>query len=405
MCYPPLHMALFRFVSRPNFLCVRAFSWLLLIFIPFSSNASVSESRGNIATVSASMEDLYFRIKAKKSEPAFDEVFKNLRKVYGFNGVALITENNHVIYKKAFGYADLTTHDTLTGGSIFQLASVSKQFTSFAVMILKEHGLLDYDDPVQRFYPGFPYPGVTIRHLLTHRAGLPDYRWFCDPLWPDKQEPISNQEMMRFFEKYKPSSYFKPGTHHAYSNTGYAVLAAIVEKISGITFSSFMQQVVFTPLGMKNTSIYSKCDAADPAGAVSGYERNGGWKPANDCFNGITGDKNVYSTVEDMFRWDQALYGEKLLKQSTLKEAFLPANPELKGWRNYGFGWRINQMDPNKQIVYHSGWWRGFRTFFLRNTSEHSSIIILSNTVNYSLNSLSDLYALIEGKTDSIQVD
>jgi CubicO group peptidase (beta-lactamase class C family) len=378
-----------RFDFRSNFYRVRFLFWLSFLIAPFSIFAKTP------TTVSQSMEDLYFRIKAKKAETSFNQVFQNLRDKYGFNGTVLITEKDHVIYKKAFGYADLQTKEPLTTGSVFQLASVSKQFTAVAIMMIKERKVLSYEDPVTRFYPDFPYPEITIRHLLTHRSGLPDYRWFCDPLWPDKDKPLSNQEMMKFFAQHKPAPYFKAGTHHAYSNTGYAVLAAIIEKLSGWSFSDFMQEIVFKPLGMKNTSIYSKCSAADPVGAVSGYERNGSWKAPNDCFNGITGDKNVYSSVEDLYLWDQALYGDRLLKRNTLAEAFMPANPELKGWRNYGFGWRINMSDPSKKIVYHSGWWRGFRTFFLRNTDDHSSIIILSNTVNYSLNSLGDLFTLV----------
>jgi CubicO group peptidase (beta-lactamase class C family) len=239
--------------------------------------------------------------------------------------------------------------------------------------------------------------------LLNHRGGLPDYRWFLDPYLSDKYAPVSNQQMMGYFARYQPPAYFTAGAHHAYSNTGYAVLAALVEKISGVSFSKFMQLAVFKPLGMKNTYVYSKCEYENPPKAVKGYEKNGRWEAPNDCFNGITGDKNIYSTVEDLFLWDQALYSNKLLPHKELEEAYKPGNPELKGYRNYGFGFRISQQVKDKKIVYHSGWWRGFRTFFLRNISDKSSIIILSNTVNYSINSLQELYSLvIQGDVDSL---
>ncbi|MFM2285715.1 MAG: hypothetical protein RLZZ543_1212 [Bacteroidota bacterium] len=383
---------------------LRIYLFLVLLAAPTLGNAALAKrSTGKIA---AQVEHLFYRIKSKRSAEKLEAIFSKLRSTYGFNGVVLISEKNHIIYKKAFGYADLQKHDSLNIRSQFQLASVSKQFTSMAIMMLKERGFLSYEDKVTRFFPEFPYPTVTIRQLLTHRAGMADYRWFIDPYWTDKDAPISNQEMMRLFALYKPDPYFSAGAHHAYSNTGYAILAAIVEKVSGVSFSAFMRQAVFEPLGMNNTLVYSKCDNDALPGNVIGYERNGRWKAPNDCFNGITGDKNVFSTVDDLFLWDQALYGNRLVKQSTLKEAFEPGSPELKGWRNYGFGWRINRSNPEKQIVYHSGWWRGFRTFFMRNTTDQNSIIVLSNTVNYSINSLGEVYAMVmNGELDSLEVD
>lgn len=353
--------------------------------------------------VSEHMKSMLYKIKGRKTEARLDVVFQKLRNTYGFNGAVLLSENNHVIYKKAYGYADLKSREELSTQSVFQLASVSKQFTAIAVMMLKSKGLLRYDDKIVKFFPDFPYTEVTIRQLLNHRGGLPDYRWFLDPYLTDKYAPVSNQFMMTQFARYKPAAYFTSGSHHAYSNTGYAVLAALVEKISGVSFSKFMHLAVFKPLGMKNTYVYSKCERENPPKAVKGYEKNGRWEAPNDCFNGITGDKNVFSTVEDLFLWDQALYSGKLLPQAELEEAYKPGNPELKGYRNYGFGFRINQQVKDKKIVYHSGWWRGFRTFFLRNVTDRSSIIILSNTVNYSINSLQELYALvIQGDVDSL---
>ena len=382
----------------------RSLVLIVLLFFPILGNTTSAKhfSPG----ISPQIEDLYYRIKSKGSSHKLESIFQNLRSTYGFNGVVLITEHNHVIYKKAFGYSDLASRDSLKVSSQFQLASVSKQFTSMAIMMLKERGFLSYEDKVTRFYPKFPYPNVTIRQLLTHRAGLADYRWFIDPYWLNKDKPISNQEMMRMFSKFKPEPYFSPNSQHSYSNTGYAVLAAIVEKISGVTFSTFMKKAVFEPLGMNHSRIYSKCEHANLPGNVCGYERNGSWKAPNDCFNGITGDKNVFSTVEDLFIWDQALYGNKLVKQETLAEAFREGSPELHGLRNYGFGWRINKQNPEKQIVYHSGWWRGFRTFFMRNLTDHNAIIVLTNTVNYSINSLGEVNQLVmNSNIDSLEVD
>lgn len=373
----------------------------LLILLGFGAGQSLAAE----TPVTRHMKELVSRIRAKKSQSKLDDVFQKLRNTYGFNGAVLISDQGRVVYRKAFGYADLSTRDTLHTGSIFQLASVSKQFTAVAVMMLQSKGLLRYDDPVSRFYPDFPYKTVTVRHLLTHRAGLPDYRWFLDPYLKDKNQAVSNQQMMRYFAHYRPDVYFTAGSAFAYSNTGYAVLAAIVEKVSGVSFSRFMELAVFRKLGMQNTYVYSKCERESPPGAVKGYERNGRWEAPNDAFNGITGDKNVFSTVDDLFLWDQALYTNELISQKQLNEAFRPGSPERKGPRNYGFGWRIN-TSGSKKVVYHSGWWRGFRTFFLRNLDDRSSIILLCNTVNYSINGFRQLYArAMEEGLDSLETE
>jgi CubicO group peptidase (beta-lactamase class C family) len=352
------------------------------------------------------MENLAFRISSKKRQAHYDEFYTELSRKKGFNGVVLVAENHRIVYRKAFGYSNLKSKTLMKEVDQFQLASVSKQFTAVAIMMLKERGFLDYDQHVTKFFPEFPYPEVTIRQLLTHRAGLPDYRWVLDTVLNDKQDPLSNRLMMDYFEVLKPAPYFSAGSRFSYSNTGYAVLAAIVEKVSGVSFSTFMNYAVFEPLGMKNTLVYSKCDCDTLPGQVCGYERNGQILAPNDCFNGITGDKNIYSTIDDLFIWDQALYTDKLLKQETLQEAFTPGSPNNKGWRNYGFGWRINRKNPDKQVVYHGGWWRGFRTLFVRNTSDGNTLIALSNKVNYSINSMQEVMAELLGlDTESQEVE
>ncbi len=270
-------------------------------------------------------------------------------------------------------------------------------------MLLKEQNYLKYDDKVVKFIDDFPYPEITVRQLLTHRSGLAEYRWFLDPVIEDKSVAISNNTLLKYLASIKPALNFRPGTRFLYSNTGYAVLASIVEKISGMSFSSFMKKVVFTPLGMNNTRVYSKCHSPDMPGRVCGYERNGRLKAQNDCFNGITGDKNVFSTAGDLFIWDQALYSDKLIKQETLAEAFKEGSPKRRNNKNYGFGWRLNFEHPEKKIVYHGGWWHGFRTYFMRNISDGNTLIVLSNKVNHSINSLHDIKEEVAGLSCSIE--
>ncbi|MCB0820657.1 MAG: beta-lactamase family protein, partial [Bacteroidetes bacterium] len=362
-------------------------------------------SAGEIrASVSASslFENLSFRIQARSKEEQYSDFFNKLSKKQGFNGVVLIAENHRIVFHKAYGYANLRNKTNLHQDDVFQLASVSKQFTAIAVMMLHEKGYLDYDDPLTCFIPEFPYPEITIRHLLTHRSGLPEYRWFLDSVLPDKSLPVSNSDLLRYITRLKPGLNFKPGSRFLYSNTGYAMLASLIERISGMSFQSFMKLAVFKPLGMKNTQVYSKCDKAGQPGRVKGYERNGRETPDNDGFNGITGDKNIYSCTSDLFIWDQALYSDKLISQETLQEAFREGSPRRASHRNYGFGWRLNFKNPDKKIVYHGGWWDGFRTLFLRNMSDGNTLIVLSNKVNHSINSLHEIREeLCGGECDS----
>lgn len=339
------------------------------------------------------------QIELKQKKAEHHKFFTKLQKRHGFNGVVLIADNHQVIYEGAFGYTDLKSKNKLLLDDQFQLASVSKQFTAFAIMMLHERGYLSYDDKVVKYFHSFPYPTITIRQLLTHRSGLPEYRWFLDSVLEDKMKPVSNKELMKKIEVLKPGLNFKPGRRYSYSNTGYAVLASLVEKISMLPFDVFMKKVVFEPLGMKNTRVYSKCNSPDMPGRVCGYERNGREEGQNDCFNGITGDKNVFSNVRDLFIWDQALYSEKLLKQETLVEAFTEGSPKRRNKKNYGFGWRLDFGNPDKKIVYHGGWWHGFRTYFMRNISDGNTLIVLSNKVNHSINSLHQIKEEVAGIT------
>ena len=159
-----------------------------------------------------------------------DSLFRHLHKKKGFNGTVLVTKYDQIIYRGAFGYADFKTKDTLSTQTVFQLASVSKQFTAVAVMMLKEQGKLNYDDSLQVYIPDFPYKGITIKQLLTHRSGLPNYTYFSDKLWPDRKVDLNNDDVLSMMAVHKPNIYYQPDRTFSYSNTGYALLASVVEK-------------------------------------------------------------------------------------------------------------------------------------------------------------------------------
>lgn len=316
-----------------------------------------------------------------------DSFFTAINLRNDFNGTVLVTDHDKIIYKKAFGYANFNTKDTLTENSIFQLASVSKQFTAVSIMMLQEKGLLSYSDEVSKFFPDFPYKGITIKLLLSHRSGLPNYMYFCDEFYKNKSVALTNLGMIDLMIKNKPPEYFPPDKKFNYCNTNYCILAAIVEKVSNETFAKFVTNHIFKPIGMHYSFIGNADSAKYSQYVAAGHDESN--KPIEwDYMDGILGDKGVFSCVNDLNKWDMALYSGKIIKEATLAEAMKPANADMIGSRNYGYGWRIKFLADKTPLFYHGGWWKGYNTYFMRNPKDHSSIIILSNKVNWSFNSI-----------------
>ncbi|NEM98460.1 serine hydrolase domain-containing protein [Pontibacter burrus] len=323
-----------------------------------------------------------------------DSLFKTIHKRKGFNGTVLVTKYDQVLYKGAFGYTNFSEKDTLTTSTAFQLASVSKQFTAMAVMMLQEQGKLQYDDSVQVYLPEFPYKGITVRQLLTHRSGLGNYTYFSDELWPDRNTPITNNDVLKLMSEHQPPVYFPPNMHFDYSNTGYMLLASIVERVSGLEFGEFLQQHIFRPLEMNHTFTYSK-DMVALTGKIATGHTGGRRKRSPDYLDTVLGDKGIYSTVEDLYKWDQALYTNQLVKPETLQEAFKGSRNKKNLKEDYGFGWRILQLASGDTAVYHGGLWHGYATYLLRNPKDHSTIIMLSNVPNGSIRYAKDLQEVL----------
>ncbi len=321
---------------------------------------------------------------AKKAKE-LDKKFKRLVRLTGFNGTVLYTEKGKIVLKKAYGFKNVRRkRDSLKTSDAFQLASVSKLFNATAIMMLKNEGKLDYDTDIRQYLPTFPYKGVTIRQLMTHRSGLPRYMSLAHKNWKNKKIPLNNDEMLNLFVEYKPDVYFTPNSGFHYCNTNYALLANIVESVSGMPFDVFMSKKIFKPLGMDGSFIYNMKDKSTVPlyveKGVPGYYHKG-WRwvqMTNDYLNGVMGDKNVYTSVDDMYKFDCALDNFTLLPDSVLSEAFEKGSP--KYWKrkdNYGFGWRIKEgMDST---VYHFGWWKGFRTFYIRDMKHQKTLIVLTN--------------------------
>jgi CubicO group peptidase (beta-lactamase class C family) len=311
----------------------------------------------------------------------------------GFNGSFLVAKGGHILFEKYNGRFKLPSGEALNDHSAFNLASVSKTFTAMATLYLMEAGKLKLDDSISKYLPGFPYEAITIKHLLSHRSGLPNYVHFMDQFHPDPKSYITNKDVLDTLIAHKavlPLS-TPPGTHFSYCNTNYALLALIIEKVSGRSFPDFMRTYFFTPLQMDDTYV---CTAADIPRSMPSYD----WKGALMAFNyldAVYGDKNMYSTVRDLLKWDEALKSGQFFKKETLAAAYAGYSFEKDGIRNYGLGWRMFNWPNGKKLLYHNGWWHGSNTAFIRLLDEDAVIIALGNKFNrgiYGVNRLSVLF-------------
>lgn len=334
----------------------------------------------------------------KDADKRIDAFIQQLHKTRAFNGNVLVAKHGKIIYEKALGWADYLRRDSLKISSQFELASVSKTMTSTAILLLMERGKLKLDQNVKEFFPDFPYDGITIRLLLTHRSGLMNYVYFTDDLYRaqhwNQRKGISNTEEMALIAKYKPHPFNKPDKRFLYNNSNFMVLGSIIEKVTGQSYADFMKQNVFKPAGMEHTAVYSKAVYEKIPVDVVGHDR-GRWRysVAQNFLDGPVGDKGVYSTVGDLYLFDRALRAGRLLKQATMDSAYVPRNPVIHGHFSYGYGWRIFEA-PGQQVIYHTGWWHGFRHIYLRDIKDDITIVMLSNLSNGSLLKLDELFKI-----------
>src|SRR6187401_2408155 len=313
-----------------------------------------------------------------------------------FSGVVLISENGKTIYQKAFGYREFADQIPLQTADIFELASVSKQFTAMIIMMLKEKGKLNYDDSVSK-YLDIPYKGMTIRNLLTHTSGLPDYQDIMDKHW-DKSRVAGNPDCIEYLNKYAPPKHFEPGEKYEYSNTGYMLLASIAEKASGKDFIELCRNWIFRKLKMKSTDIRTleekKVTKNFAIGHIYVEERNKYVRADSFPSSNYTiwlgnrkGPGRISSTASDLLKWDEALYTNKLVKQSTLQDAFTPMKLNDGTISNYGFGWELRNDPSFGKIVQHNGDNPGYKTQIIRYIDKRKTIILLNNnaTKDFSL--------------------
>lgn len=323
----------------------------------------------------------------------------------GFSGVVLVAEDGKILLEKAIGLRSFENKIPLQSTDVFELASLSKQFTAMIVMMCKEKKMLSFDDPVEN-YLEIPYKGITIRQLLTHTSGLPDYQAIMDAHW-DKSKVAGNPDILEYLSRYAPPVIFEPGEKYEYSNTGYVLLGSIAEKVSGKDFVELAEDWIFKPIGMKETGIRTLQEKAAIPNFAAGHLKDslGNYINANKFHSSDytvwlgnrKGPGRVSSTAEDLLKWDQALYTQKFVKKETLEEAFSPTklNDETRSY--YGFGWEVEPKSPFGKMVMHTGDNPGYQTIIVRFIEENKTIIVLNN--NYH----PDKIKLVEAATLSLK--
>jgi len=319
-----------------------------------------------------------------------DSLLKRINKRDDFHGAILVAKGEKILYQNEIGFADFKNKTPLNKASVFQLASVSKQFTAAAIMLLHERNKIRLKDTVNAYFPDFPYEDVTIENLLNHTAGLPKYFWVAEHKWQQNRAP-TNSEMMALLESSNVQRFYKPGRKFDYSNTNYLVLASIVEKVSGTSFSSFLKSNIFEPLQMKHSYVYSFEHDSIKENQLDGYRLYRGrshLKIRSTINDAIVGDKNVYTTIEDLFKWTLALNTDKLLTKESLDLMY--AKGETVNGREvpYGFGFRINTK--GQKSIYHHGKWNGFSTGLTRYLEDDLVVIVLEHTSYKSMKALNE---------------
>ena len=328
-----------------------------------------------------------------ESEPnKYEAVLTQLHERGQFNGNALIFEKGEIVYQGSFGIGNIDPLTPLKRESVFRLASVSKAFTAMGIMILKEEGKLSFDQDIRDIIPELPYEGVTVRHLLNHVSGLPDYTALLDEHWKvdlapdDPEKSISgNEDIIQLLVEKKPEIHFEPNEKWEYSNTGYVLLATIISRVSGMPFEDFLKQNIFEPTQMEHTVVYDYVQGYDEnmPNRAFGFTKVEGKEDLayNDhhYMNYAQGDGGIFSTVDDLLKWDRILYTDKLVSEETKAEAFTPAVLANGDTTAYGFGWAIGQSPTGKRVLEHSGGWVGFITKIYREVEDDTCIILLTN--------------------------
>lgn len=297
------------------------------------------------------------------------DIVNKFHKKGEFNGMVLVAKNDSLIYNSALGYGDFEHKKILNINTSFYIASLSKPFTATAIILLQQKGLLSFDDKASKYLPELPdyAKNITIRQLLTHTSGIRDYENILT------KKELKNQDVINWLQKQK-SLQFSAGSKFEYSNSGYIILSLLVEKISGQSYSQFLNENIFVPLKMTNTKVYEESMSVIKNKAL-GYNRQ---KQPDDYSQLTTGDGGIYSTVNDLYKFDRALRNFSLINKDNTSLMYTPFKLSDGRFSKYGFGWHIDDTENNK-IASHTGGLNGFRALFWRDLKNNKTIIALTN--------------------------
>ncbi|MCF8372778.1 MAG: beta-lactamase family protein [Bacteroidales bacterium] len=363
---------------------------LVLLLTLSSENSSTPYRNVELQSIDDQQENHILQYFYDDQISQIDSFLRHANKYSRFHGNVLIAHDGEIILKKSYGYKDFPNKNLHDENSTFQLASVSKQFTAMSILMLVEQRKVDLDADIRTYLPGFPYEKITVKNLLQHTGGLPNYMWMLEHKWKKEKIP-TNKDLIALMKELKMQRFFWPGKRHDYSNTGYAVLASIVESVTGKNFGDFVADNIFKPLGMDHSFVYSAGIDKDYPEKLDGYFQK--WRRLriydHTLHDGIVGDKGVYSTASDLVLWDQALYANKLINDTLLQLAMTAGKIRNRWEFPYGFGFRVKKYNDQK-LVYHKGLWQGFRTSFSRFVDSHVTVIVLNNTDCPKIHSITD---------------
>jgi len=308
-----------------------------------------------------------------------------------FSGSVLVADSGKIILHKEYGYTSLDKSQPLGRESVFEIASLSKQFTARLVMILQEEGKLRYDDPITNYFPNLPYQDITIRHLLTHTSGLSEKQFF---VWArqhmDPTKIYTNKYILHYLETEQPSLAFPPGEQWEYSNVGYFLLALVIEQTSGTSYIQQLQEKIWTPLDMLHTGIYAQ---EVKGSSLDNYVKGKVWNAKDSVFvssfgmawsDSLYGGVGILSNTTDLLKWDRALYTAAATSKQRLQEAFTPHTLNNGSSSGYGFGWfvtedvEVNGHNQGTRLDHH-GLWPGYESSIVRYIDQQKTIIILAN--------------------------
>jgi CubicO group peptidase (beta-lactamase class C family) len=330
---------------------------------------------------------------AQNNTSLFDQYMKAQADLYKFNGNVLVSKNGKVIYRKSFGYADYNVKKELDDNSVFDCGSIAKEFTAMGILLLKDKGLISYSDTLRKFFPELPYINVTVQQLLTHTSGMADGFGLVEKYF-DHSKIATNDDLIRLLAREKPPLLFKPGENLMYSGTAFNLLASIIEKISGKSYKTYMDEQVFKPLGMTHTQVANGTRSAEN---IKGYaygfvysdsskkfvradSQPSGW---TNYFAGITGEGMIITTTGDLLKWDRALKNHSLLTETTQQEMVTLHAEKKFPAVSFGYGIRVGKNEVGN-YVFHNGYYPGYLSMHLRYTDDDVTVIVLSNNESHS---------------------